>query len=198
MNKCGDGRSSIRRRAGGTGWGAWGRLGGDAATGERRREDSSAATGSAAAAKVAALEAQRDGGVAPSGWDATFADWLDRWVRFRSRVVRPKVLPGYGPDVKHVAAAGIGGVRLRALTAWHVGRLYTRVLDAGCMPGRVAHVRRTVAPRWNAAACCTVGCCRPTCRAVRSRRSTRTAPTRSAPCWPPPAGAATASGGPSR
>ena len=46
----------------------------------------------------------------------------------------------------------MGAVKLRSLTPEHIERVYAAVLDAGCGPGSVAHVRRTVSAALNAAA----------------------------------------------
>jgi integrase len=152
MSRAADGRSSIHRRADGTGWDGWISYGTDAATGKRLRRHVRGRTKAEVADKLKALEAARARGVISTGPDVTLNSYLAAWVKARDTVVRPNTLAGYRTDLKHVERSGVGNIKLQALTVEHVERVYRHVLAAGCGPGTVAHVRRTISAALNAAA----------------------------------------------
>lgn len=152
MSRAADGRSSIHRRADGTGWDGWISYGTDAATGKRRRRHVRGRTKAEVADKLKALEAARARGVISTGPDVTLNSYLTAWVKARDTVVRPNTLAGYRTDLKHVERSGVGNVKLQELTAEHVERVYRHVLASGCGPGTVAHLRRTISAALNAAA----------------------------------------------
>lgn len=151
-SRAAGGRSSVHRRHDGDGWEGWISLGTDARTGKRRRKHVRGRTKTEVDSKIKALEAARDHGIAMDGPDITVSAYLDRWVAARTKVVRPNTLSGYRTDLLHVERSGIGRIKLRALTPEHVERLYAAVLDSGCKPGSVAHVRRTISAALNTAA----------------------------------------------
>jgi hypothetical protein len=152
VSKTADGRSSIHRRADGTGWDGWISLGTDPATGKRRRRHVRGATKAEVHDKLKALEAARARGVVAAGPDVTLDTYLRNWVKARATVVRPNTLSGYRADLQHVERSGVGKVKLQALSAEHIERIYRHVLASGCGPGSVAHLRRTVSAALNAAA----------------------------------------------
>src|SRR5579875_316802 len=151
-SKAADGRSSIHRRRDGDGWEGWISLGTDPRTGKRRRKHVRGRTKADVDDKIKALEAARDRGIAMAGPDITVSAYLERWVAARTKVVRPNTLSGYRTDLLHVERSGVGRIKLRALTPEDVERLYAAVLDSGCKPGSVAHVRRTISAALNTAA----------------------------------------------
>ncbi|HVU92231.1 MAG TPA: tyrosine-type recombinase/integrase [Jatrophihabitans sp.] len=152
MSKAVSGRSSIHRRKDGAGWEGWVSFGIDPRTGKRRRSHVRGRTKSEVDDKIKALETARSHGTVITGADTTLSDYLDTWVGARSLVVRPNTLSGYRTDLLHVRRSGVGAVKLRALTAEHIERLYAAVLATGCSPGSVVHVRRTLSAALNAAA----------------------------------------------
>lgn len=151
-NRAAGGRSSIHRRSDGDGWEGWISFGTDPRTGKRRRKHVRGRTKAEVDDKIKALEAARDRGIAVAGPDLSVSAYLDRWVAARTKVVRPNTLSGYRTDLLHVERSGVGRIKLRALTPEDVERLYAAVLDAGCSPGSVAHVRRTLSAALNTAA----------------------------------------------
>jgi hypothetical protein len=126
MSRAADGRSSIHRRADGTGWDGWISYGTDAATGKRLRRHVRGRTKAEVADKLKALEAARARGVISTGPDVTLNSYLAAWVKARDTVVRPNTLAGYRTDLKHVERSGVGNVKLQALTAEHVERVSPR------------------------------------------------------------------------
>jgi integrase len=76
MSRAADGRSSIHRRADGTGWDGWISYGTDAATGKRRRRHVRGRTKAEVADKLKALEAARARGVISTGPDVTLNSYL--------------------------------------------------------------------------------------------------------------------------
>ncbi len=151
MTKAANGRSSIHRRAGSTGWVGWVSFGADPATGKRRRKKVSGPTKTAVAAKVAQLEADRDGGYAGLAGRSTVAEWLDLWIATKATSVRPKTIVGYGVDRAHILRS-IGGVELNKLTPEHIERMYAEILACGCGPATTTHVRATLSAALTAAA----------------------------------------------
>ncbi len=111
MTKAANGRSSIHRRAGSTGWVGWVSFGADPATGKRRRKKVSGPTKTAVAAKVAQLEADRDGGYAGLAGRSTVAEWLDLWIATKATSVRPKTICDVPGGPAWVAARLIAGDR---------------------------------------------------------------------------------------
>jgi integrase len=152
VSKAADGRSSIHPRKDGRGWEGWVSTGTDLATGKRIRKHVRGRTKADVDAKIKALERARDSGAPVTGPDLTLMTYLEQWCAARTSVVRPSTLSGYRTDLRHVRRSGIGRVKLRALTAEHIERLYASVLAAGCSTGSVAHVRRTVSAALNTAA----------------------------------------------
>lgn len=152
MTKAADGRSSVHRRADGGGWEGWVSFGRDPSTGARQRKHVRGRTKTEVDAKIKALETARDRGAAPVGPDVTLLAYLTSWVTARTVVVRPNTLSGYRTDLLHVDRSGVGRVKLRALTAEDVERIYAAVLRRGCSAGSVVHVRRTLSAALNAAA----------------------------------------------
>jgi integrase len=151
-NRAASGRSSVHRRVDGDGWEGWVSLGTDPRTGKRRRKHVRGRTKAEVDEKIKALEAARDRGIAMAGADLTVSAYLERWVAARTKVVRPTTLSGYRTDLLHVERSGVGRIKLRALTPEDVEHLYAAVLDSGCTPGSVAHVRRTISAALNTAA----------------------------------------------
>jgi integrase len=152
VSKAADGRSSIHRRTDGDGWEGWISVGTDPATGKRRRRHVRGRTKAEVDEKIKAFEAARDLGAVTTGSDTTLITYLRSWVKARATVVRPNTLSGHRTDLLLVERSGVGAVKLRALTAEHIERIYAAVLAAGCAPGTVAHVRRTISAAMNAAA----------------------------------------------
>jgi integrase len=152
VSKAADGRSSIHRCRDGNGWEGWVSFGTDPATGARRRKHVRGQTKAEVDDKVKALETARDRGALPTGPDRALSTYLDSWVSARANVVRPTTRSGYRTDLLHVSRSGVGAVKVRNLTPEHIERIYAAVLDAGCGPGSVAHVRRTVSAALNTAA----------------------------------------------
>jgi len=150
VSKGANGRSSIHRRAGSTGWVGWVSFGVDPSTGKRRRKKVTAKTKTEVAAKVTKLEADRDGGYTGTGV-VTVEAWLDQWIATRAGSVRPKTIIGYGVDRAHIVRA-IGGVELTKLTPEHIERMYAEILASGCGPATTTHVRATLSAALNAAA----------------------------------------------
>jgi integrase len=144
MSKAADGRSSVHRRQDGNGWEGWASFGTDPATGRRRRKHVRGRTKAEVDNKIKALETARGCGTLPTGPDRTLSSYLDTWTKARATVVRPTTLSGYRTDLGHVARSGVGRVKLRNLTPEHIEGIYAAVLAAGCSPGSVAHVRRTL------------------------------------------------------
>jgi integrase len=152
VSKAADGRSSIHRRTDGDGWEGWISLGTDPATGKRRRRHVRGRTKAEVDEKIRTLEAARSMGAVATGPDTTLLTYLRSWAKARANVVRPSTLSGYRTDLLHVERSGVGSVKLRVVTAEHIERIYAAVLAAGCAPGSVAHVRRTISAALNAAA----------------------------------------------
>jgi len=151
MTKAANGRSSIHRRAGSTGWVGWVSFGADPATGQRRRKKVTGQTKTEVAAKVAKLEADRDGGYAGLAGRNTVAEWLDLWIATKVGSVRPKTIVGYGVDRAHIVRS-IGGVELTKLNAEHIEKMYAEILASGCGPATTTHVRATLSAALNAGA----------------------------------------------
>jgi integrase len=152
VSKAADGRSSIHRRTDGDGWEGWFSLGTDPATGKRRRRHVRGRTKAEVDENIRTLEAARSMGAVATGPDTTLLTYLRSWAKARANVVRPNTLSGYRTDLLHVERSGVGSVKLRVVTAEHIERIYAAVLAAGCAPGSVAHVRRTISAALNAAA----------------------------------------------
>src|SRR3954454_6890722 len=87
-----------------------------------------------------------------AGPGVTVSAYLERGVGAPTEVVRPNTLSGYRTDLLHVDRSGLGRVKLWALAPEDVERLYAFVLESGCKPGSVAHVRRTISAALTAAA----------------------------------------------
>jgi integrase len=152
MTKAANGRSCIHRRAGSTGWAGWVSFGTDPETGRRLRKKVNAATKTEVAAKVAKLEADRDGGYAGLAGRNTVAEWLDWWVATKVGSVRPKTIIGYGVDRAHIVRS-IGSIELTKLTAEHIEQMYAEILATGVAgPATTTHVRATLSAALNAAA----------------------------------------------
>jgi len=151
MTKAANGRSSIHRRAGSTGWVGWVSFGVDPSTGKRLRKKVTGQTKTAVAAKVAKLEADRDGGYVGLGGRSTVAEWLDFWIATKVGSVRPKTIIGYGVDRAHITRS-IGGVELTKLTPEHIERMYAAILASGCGPATTTHVRATLSAALSQAA----------------------------------------------
>jgi len=149
MTKAANGRSSIHRRAGSTGWVGWVSFGADPATGKRRRKKVTGQTKTEVAAKVARLEADRDGGYTGTG-AVTVAAWLDLWIAGKASSVRPKTIVGYQVDRAHITRS-IGGVELTNLTPEHIEGMYAAILASGCGPATTTHVRATLGAALNQA-----------------------------------------------
>ncbi len=143
MTKAANGRSSIHRRTGSTGWVGWVSFGVDPSTGKRRRKKVTAATKTEVAAKVARLEADRDAGYAGLAGRSTVAEWLDLWIATKIGSVRPKTIIGYGVDRAHITRS-IGGIELTKLTPEHIEAMYAEILASGCGPATATHVRATL------------------------------------------------------
>jgi integrase len=152
VSKAADRRSSIHVCKDGNGWEGWVSLGTDAATGRRARKHVRGRTKTEVSEKIKALELARDQGGPLTGSDTTLADYLEKWVAARTVVVRASTVSGYRTDQLHITRSGVGRVKLRAVSAEHVERIYASVLAAGCSAGSVAHVRRTLSAALNAAA----------------------------------------------
>jgi len=150
VTKAANGRSSIHRRVGSTGWVGWVSFGTDPATGKRRRKKVTAATKTEVARKVAKLEADRDGGYTGTG-AVTVAEWLDLWIASKAASVRPKTIVGYGVDRAHIVRA-LGAVELTKLTPEHIEAMYAEILASGCGPATTTHVRATLSAALNQAA----------------------------------------------
>ncbi len=150
MTKAANGRSSIHRRAGSTGWVGWVSFGVDPATGKRRRKKVTAQTKTEVAAKVAQLESDRDGGYAGHA-AMTVAQWLDLWIVGKAGSVRPKTMVGYQVDRAHIARS-VGSIGLTKLTPEDIERMYAEILAAGCGPATTTHVRATLSAALTAAA----------------------------------------------
>jgi len=142
VTKAANGRSSIHRRAGSTGWVGWVSFGVDPVTGKRRRKKVTGQTKTEVAAKVAKLEADRAGGYA-GGSAVTVAEWLDLWIATKIGSVRPKTIIGYGVDRAHIVRA-LGGIELTKLTPEDIERMYAEILASGCGPATTTHVRATL------------------------------------------------------
>jgi len=140
VSKAADGRSTIIQRA--DGWHGFVSFGTDPATGKRRRKHVRGKTKSEVAAKVAALERQREGGFV-GGPGTTVGVWLDAWIEARRALVRPKTLEGYLTDARRIKAH-LGGIKLARLTPEHIESLWSAILDEGLSPASVAHCRRTL------------------------------------------------------
>ncbi len=151
MTKAANGRSSIHRRAGSTGWVGWVSFGVDPETGKRRRKKVTAATKTEVAAKVAKLEADRDGGYAGLSGRGTVEAWLDLWIATKVGSVRPKTIIGYGVDRSHIVRS-VGSIELTKLTPEDIERLYAEVLSSGCGPATTTHVRATLSAALSQAA----------------------------------------------
>ncbi len=150
MNKGANGRSSIHRRAGSTGWVGWVSFGADPATGKRCRKKVTAATKTEVARKVAKLEADRDGGYAGLAGRSTVVEWLDLWIATRAGSVRPKTIVGYQVDRTHIMRS-IGGIELTQLTPEHIEGMSAQILASGCGPATTTHVRATLGAALNQA-----------------------------------------------
>jgi len=149
VSKGANGRSSIHRRAGSTGWVGWVSFGADA-EGRRLRKKVTGQTKTEVAAKVAVLEADRDGGYAGHA-AVTVAQWLDLWIAGKAGSVRPKTIIGYGVDRAHIVRS-IGGVELTKLTPEQIERMYAEILASGCGPATTTHVRATLSAALTTAA----------------------------------------------
>jgi len=141
-DKAANGRSSIHRRAGSTGWVGWVSFGADPATGKRRRKKVTGQTKTEVAAKVTKLEADRDGGYTGTG-AVTVEAWLDLWIATKVGSVRPKTIVGYQVDRAHIVRA-LGDVELSKLTPEHIEGMYAEILASGCGPATTTHVRATL------------------------------------------------------
>ncbi len=150
MTKAANGRSSIHRRTGATGWVGWVSFGADPVTGKRRRKKVTAATKTEVAAKVAKLEADRDGGYTGLAGRSTVAEWLDLWIGAKAGSVRSKTIVGYGVDRAHIVRA-LGSVELTKLTPEHIEGMYAQILASGCGPATTTHVRATLGAALNQA-----------------------------------------------
>jgi len=139
MTKAADGRSTIIQRA--DGWHAFVSFGTDPATGKRRRKHVRGRSKSEVAAKVAALERQREGGFV-GGPATTVGEYLDAWIEARRHLVRPKTMEGYKIDARRIRAH-LGRIKLSRLTPEHVESLWSAILEEG-FPASVAHCRRTL------------------------------------------------------
>jgi len=151
MTKAANGRSSIHRRTGSTGWVGWVSFGVDPATAKRRRKKVSGRTKTEVAAKVAKLESDRDGGYAGLAGRSTVAQWLDLWIATKVGSVRPKTIVGYGVDRAHIVRS-IGGVELTKLTPEHIERMYAEILASGRGAATTTHVRATLSAALTTAA----------------------------------------------
>lgn len=120
-------------------------------TGRRTRKHVRGKTKTEVLGKIKTLEQARDRGTLATGPVTTLSEYLEGWFTARTAVVRPSTLGGYRTDLRHIERSGIGRVKLRALTAEHVERLYATVLERGCSVGSVAHVRRTLSAALNTA-----------------------------------------------
>jgi integrase len=97
-------------------------------------------------AKVRALEAKRDAGVAEAAGRApTVGDWLDHWLdNIAARRVRPRTLESYRAIVRLHLRPGIGHHRLDRLQPEHLERLYAALLDKGLSPATVLRIHRVL------------------------------------------------------
>ncbi len=151
MSKGANGRSSIHRRAGSTGWVGWVSFGADPATGKRRRKKVTGRTKTEVAAKVARLEVDRDGGYAGLAGRITVQQWLDQWIATKVGSVRPKTIIGYGVDRAHIVRS-VGSIELTKLTPEDIERMYAEILASGCGPATTTHVRATLSAALTTAA----------------------------------------------
>jgi integrase len=106
------------------------------------------------AARVGALERQRDQGtVRKLGQRWTVASWLTYWVE--NIAAPPHVAEnthlGYRVDVNKHLIPGVGAHRLEKLTPDHVERLYAKLQHGGLSPGGAHHVHRTLRAALNEA-----------------------------------------------
>ena len=88
-----------------------------------------------------------------TGPDTTLSAYLDKWVAARTAVVPAEHAGGLSHRPASTSRrSGVGRVKLRALSAEHIERIYAAVLASGCSTGSVAHVRRTLSAALNTAA----------------------------------------------
>src|SRR5215469_3145213 len=111
-------------------------------------------TRSEVAARVRALERERDQGtVRKAGERWTVGRWLTYWVE--NIAAPPHVAEnthnGYLVDVNKHLIPGLGAHRLERLTPDHVERLYAKLQRGGLSPGGVHHVHRTLRAALNEA-----------------------------------------------
>lgn len=139
--KSADGRSSIYRQADGS-WRGEVSFGADPATGRRIRRKVRGRTKEIVAAKVRALERERDAGVRRTKV-RTVGSWLEEWITGRQLVVRPNTVLGYRADVPHIVRT-LGRTRIEQLTPEQVEAMYRDCLAAGLSIGTLRHIRRTL------------------------------------------------------
>lgn len=97
-------------------------------------------------AKVRALEARRDAGVAGvTGKPVTVAMWLEHWLdTIAARKVRPSTLARYRQLAAHQLMPALGHHRLDRVQPEHLEALYTKLLDGGAAPASVLQAHRVL------------------------------------------------------
>ncbi|MGY1680710.1 tyrosine-type recombinase/integrase [Geodermatophilus sp. SYSU D01176] len=97
-------------------------------------------------AKVRALEAKRDAGIAgAAGKVPTAGQWLDHWLdTIAARKVRPSTLVRYRQLVVNQLVPGIGHHRLDRLQPEHVEKLYGDLEAGGLAPASVLQAHRVL------------------------------------------------------
>lgn len=98
-------------------------------------------------AKVRALEAKRDAGVASTaGQQPTLGDWLDHWLdNIAARRVRPRTLETYRSIVRLHLTPAIGHHRLDRLQPEHLERMHGVLLEKDLSPATVLRAHRVLA-----------------------------------------------------
>jgi integrase len=115
--------------------------------GRRDRRHVSGARRADVVAKVRALEAKRDAGIAEAAGRApTVGDWLDHWLEhIAPRRVRARTLESYEALVRLHLRPGIGHHRLDRLQPEHLEQLYGSLLeDKRLSPATVLRLHRVL------------------------------------------------------
>ncbi len=102
-----------------------------------------------AQARLREVLSQKDAGAYVEPSKQTLGEWLEQWLTtLRTRgLVKPSTLKSYEHYARHHVVPHLGSVRLQALSAAHLDRLYTELLEAGRMDGRSRGGKRGLSNR---------------------------------------------------
>ena len=104
---------------------------------------------SLAEAKLTELLNDMDKGKPIAEGKTTVSEYLESWLREVAVSKRPRTSEGYATLVHNHLVPHIGRVQLNKLTARHVTKMYTSLLEQGLSPNTVHHVHTCLSKALN-------------------------------------------------